>query len=68
MATSAEHAAQAEQLLTDARESRAKRRSIEESDALRAEAAVHSRLSIAAALRELAAKASPAAPATSRTA
>ena len=50
--TSAEHHAQAEQLLAEARQARTDRRPVEESDALRAEAAIHASLSVGAALRE----------------
>ena len=64
--TSAEHHAQAEQLLEQARQLRADRRPAEESDALRAEAAIHASLSVGAALRESATTATTAA--TPRTA
>ena len=50
--TSAEHHAQAEQLLAEARQARTDRRPVEESDALRAEAAIHASLSVGAALRK----------------
>jgi hypothetical protein len=53
MATSAEHRATAEQLLAEARQSRAEHRSREASADLRDEAATHSRLAIAAALEAL---------------
>jgi hypothetical protein len=53
MATSAEHRAIAEQLLAEARQSRASHRPREESTDLRDEAATHSRLAIAAALEAL---------------
>ncbi len=57
MATSIEHHGQAEQLLEQARQLRADRRPVEESDALRAEAAIHASLATGAALRESAASA-----------
>ncbi len=57
--TSAEHHAQAEQLLADARQARADRRPVEESDAMRTEAAIHANLAVGAALRSLTALAAP---------
>ena len=57
MATYAEHHAQAEQLLDPGPRERADRRPAEESDALRAEAAIHASLAVGAALRESAASA-----------